>query len=241
MNTETITYEADGLHMVSHLYFDEGTGNPQPGVLVFPEAFGLGEHAKSRAERLAGLGYIALACDLHGEGRIFSDLKEVMALIEPLRADPLRTRARASAALDALMGRAEVDSSRTAAIGFCFGGTMALELARSGAALVGVVGFHSGLATARPADAKNIRGKVLVCIGADDPGISLEQRAAFESEMREGHVDWQMKLYGGVVHSFTNPAADSRGMPQMARYDAKADARSWAEMLAFFDEIFCLS
>jgi dienelactone hydrolase len=241
LNTETLTYEADGLRMISHLYYDEGWSGPQSGVLVFPEAFGLGDHAKSRAERLAGLGYIALACDLHGEGRVLSDLNETMALIEPLRADPFRTRARASAALDTLMGRAEVDSSRIAAIGFCFGGTMALELARSGAALAGVVGFHSGLATARPADAKNIRGKVLVCIGADDPGIPLEQRVAFESEMREGHVDWQMKLYGGVVHSFTNPAADSRGMPQMARYDAKADARSWAEMLAFFDEIFRLS
>jgi dienelactone hydrolase len=238
MNTETITYKADGLHLVSHLYFDEGTSSPRPGVLVFPEAFGLGEHAKSRAERLAGLGYIALACDLHGEGRIFSDLKEVMALIEPLRADPLCTRARASAALDALKSRGEVDSSRIAAIGFCFGGTMALELARGGADVAGVVGFHSGLATTRPEDANNIRGKVLVCIGADDPGIPPDQRLAFEKEMREGRVDWQMNLYGGVVHSFTNPAADSRGMPEMARYDAKADARSWAEMRAFFDEIF---
>jgi dienelactone hydrolase len=238
MNTETLPYEADGLHMVSHLYFDAGTSGPKPGVLVFPEAFGLGEHAKSRAERLAGLGYIVLACDLHGEGRVFNDLEEVMALVEPLRADPLRTRARAVAALNALKERSEVDSARIAAIGFCFGGTMALELARSGADVEGAVGFHSGLATNRPEDAKNIRGKVLVCIGADDPGIPPDQRMAFEKEMREGGVDWQMNLYGGVVHSFTNPAADSRGMPERSRYDAKADARSWAEMRAFFDEIF---
>jgi dienelactone hydrolase len=176
-------------------------------VLVFPEAFGLGPHAESRAERLAGLGYVALACDLHGEGRVLSDLKEVMSLIEPLRADPLRTRARSSAALDALAGRAEVDSSKIAAIGFCFSGTMALELAWGGASMVGVVGFHSGLATTRPDDAKNIRGRVLVCISADDPGISPEQRLAFEQEMREGLVHWQMNLYGGVVHSFTNPVA----------------------------------
>jgi dienelactone hydrolase len=238
LKTETLTYEADGLRMVSHLYYDEGRGGPLPGVLVFPEAFGLGDHARSRAERLAGLGYVALACDLHGEGRVLSDLKEVMALIEPLRGDPLRTRARASAALDALAGRPEVDPSRVAAIGFCFGGTMALELARGGASVAGVVGFHSGLATARPEDAKNIQGRVLVCIGADDPGIPSDQRLAFEKEMREGSVDWRMSLYGGVVHSFTNPAADSRGIPQMARYDAKADARSWSEMRAFFDEIF---
>jgi dienelactone hydrolase len=238
LNAETLTYEADGLRMSSHLYYKDGGSGARPGVLVFPDAFGLGDHARSRAERLAGLGYVALACDLHGEGLVLSDLKEVMALIEPLRADPLRTRARASAALEALKGRAEVDSSRIAAIGFCFGGTMALELARGGADVAGVVGFHSGLATTRPEDAKNIRGRVLVCIGADDPGIPPDQRLAFEKEMREGLVDWQMNLYGGVVHSFTNPAADSRGMPRMARYDAKADARSWAEMHAFFDETF---
>ena len=115
---------------------------------------------------------------------------------------------------------------------------MALELARSGANIAGIVGFHSGLATAAPKDAKNILGKVLVCIGADDPGIDAAERAAFEDEMRAGGVDWQMNVYGGVVHSFTNPAADAMGNPDFLRYDAKADARSWSEMRAFFDEIF---
>lgn len=238
MKTETLTYEADGLRMVSRLYYDAGEGGARPGVLVFPEAFGPGGHAMSRAGRLAGLGYIALACDLHGEGRVYSDLAEVMPLIEALRADPLRTRARASAALDVLKGRAGVDPSKIAAIGFCFGGTMALELARGGADVAAVVGFHSGLATARPEDAKNVRGRVLVCIGADDPAIPPEQRAAFEREMREGGVNWQMNLYGGVVHSFTNSEAGRLGRPEMARYDARADARSWAAMLAFFEEVF---
>src|SRR5919199_2891195 len=107
MSTETLTYEADGLHMVSRLYYDGRGGEARPGVLVFPEAFGLGEHAKSRAERLAEMGYVALACDLHGEGRIHNELKEVMALIEPLRADPLRTRARAVPALNVLKVRSE--------------------------------------------------------------------------------------------------------------------------------------
>jgi dienelactone hydrolase len=239
MPKETLSYEADGLRMVSHLYQD-GSGSGRPGVLVFPEAFGLGDHAKSRAERLAALGYVALACDLHGEGRVVGEIEEAIGLIGPLRSDPLRTRARALGGLSALRVRPEVDPARIAAIGFCFGGTMALELARSGAELRGVVGFHSGLATAAPQDAKNIQGKVLVCIGADDPGIPLDQRIAFEQEMREGGVDWQMNIYGGVVHSFTNPEADKRNRPEMARYDAKADARSWAEMRAFFDEIFGL-
>ena len=118
---------------------------------------------------------------------------------------------------------------------------MSLELARAGADIKGVVGFHSGLAAGAPQDAGQIKAKVLVCIGADDPGILPEERAAFEQEMRGGGVDWQMNLYGGVAHSFTNPAADKRNMPEFLRYDAKADARSWSEMLAFFDEIFAVA
>lgn len=238
MLSEEISYQADGLTMRSRLYLPEGVSGRRPGVLVFPEAFGLGEHTLSRAARLAGLGYAALACDLHGEGKVYEDFGRVMPLIGALRQAPERIRARARGALEALTARAEVDAAKVAAIGFCFGGTMALELARGGADVAGVVGFHSGLATAAPRDAKNIKGKVLVCIGADDPAIPPEQRAAFEAEMREGRVDWRMHLYGGVVHSFTNPAADAMGAPDRARYDAGADRRSWAEMLALFQEVF---
>jgi dienelactone hydrolase len=225
--------------MNSQVFYEDGTQR-RPGILVFPEAFGLGGHAISRAERLAQMGYIALACDLHGDRRNITDLNAVMTLIGPLRTDVSRTRARALAGFNALKQRAEVDLDKIAAIGFCFGGTMALELARSGANVAAVVGFHSGLATVAPQDARNIKGKVLVCIGADDPGIPLEQRKAFEEEMRAGKVDWQMNVYGGVVHSFTNPDADKAGLPEQLRYDAKADARSWREMRALFDEVFAL-
>jgi dienelactone hydrolase len=114
---------------------------------------------------------------------------------------------------------------------------MALELARSGADIACAVGFHSGLATVDPQDARNIKGKVLVCLGADDPSIDAAQRSAFEAEMRDARVDWQMHLYGGVVHSFTNPDADRMGRPQMARYDVAADARSWAAMIGLFGEV----
>lgn len=237
VRSSMIPYEADGLAMEGHLYLDDSIEGARPGVLVFPEGFGLSEHAKSRAERLAGLGYAALACDLYGQGKVHDVLEDVMALIGPLRADPTGTRARASAGLAQLVARPEVDASRIVAIGYCFGGTMALELARSGARVAGVVGFHSGLATARPEDAKRISGKVLVCIGADDPGILPEERAAFEAEMRAGGVDWRMHLYGGVVHGFTNRDADKRGMPEFLRYDAGADARSWDEMMSFFGEV----
>ncbi len=236
MHTELL-YEADGLRMIGHFYIDGPGDGPRPGVLVFPEAFGLGAHAKSRAEKLAGLGYAALACDLHGEGAVHNDLPTVMPLINALREDPDRIRARALGGLHALTAHADVDVFRVAAIGYCFGGTMALELARSGAELAAIAGFHSGLATKKPEDARNIKGHVLVCLGADDPSIGADQRAAFEAEMKAGGVEYQLHLYGGVVHSFTNPDADALKRPEFARYDGRADTRSWASMLALFDEV----
>jgi dienelactone hydrolase len=236
MQHETLTYEADGLSMKSELFFEPASG-PRAGVLVFPEAFGLSEHAISRAERLAALGYVALACDLHGEGRLIDDLQAAVGALQPLFADPSKTRARASGGLHALTARSEVDRARIGAIGFCFGGTMALELARSGAEVAAIVGFHSGLGTAAPkTDAQAIKGRVLVCIGADDPMIPPEQRAEFEAEMREAGVDWQMHLYGKTVHSFTNQAAAKRNMPDAIRYSPEADARSWAALQQLFSE-----
>lgn len=239
MHHETLTYQADGLMMHSQLFFEPGGAEEakRAGVLVFPEAFGLGEHATGRAQRLAEAGYVALACDLHGEGRMANGLEEAIGLLQPLFADPSRTRARAAGGLQALTARAEVDAVRVASIGFCFGGTMSLELARSGAQVAAVVGFHSGLKTVAPkTDAKAIRARVLVCIGADDPMITPEERAGFEAEMRDAGVDWQMHLYGGTVHSFTNPDAPSANMPDAIRYSAEADARSWASMRELFSE-----
>ncbi len=223
--------------MNGRLFLPDASG-PTPGVLVFPEAFGLGEHAISRARRLAEMGYAALACDLHGERKMIEDMDKVMPILTALRADSLRIRARSEPALAALVARPEVDAARIGAIGFCFGGTMALELARGGANVAAVVGFHSGLATTRPEDAASIQGRVLVCIGADDPGVPAEQRAAFEEEMRAGGVRAQMMVYGGVVHGFTNEHADRLGRPEFARYDAEADRHSWMLMCDAFAQEF---
>ena len=138
-----------------------------------------------------------------------------------------------------MAARPEVDAARLGAIGFCFGGTMSLELARSGADIKAVVGFHSGLATAAPkTDAKAIKARILVCIGGDDPFIPLEQRADFEAEMRDAGVDWQMNLYGNTVHSFTNPNAANAKRPDALRYSAQADKRSWKSMQDLFVEAF---
>ncbi len=236
MPMEIITYAADGLTMKSEVYTGRGEGR-RPGVLVFPEAFGPSENARDRARKLADLGYVALASDLHGEGQLLTDLDTALGLLKPMRENPLKARARAQGGLDALLARPDVDPSRIMAIGYCFGGTMALELSRGGAPITAAVGFHSGLGTARPHDAANIKAKVLVCIGGDDPSITGEQRLAFEQEMKAGHVDYQVHVYGGVVHSFTNPEADSRGNPAFFRYDPAADARSWAAMLELFGEV----
>jgi dienelactone hydrolase len=164
-----------------------------------------------------------------------SPLADARPRIAAWIADPTGIRARAAAALDVLKSRKEVDATRLAAIGYCFGGTTSLELGRAGCDLKAIVGFHSGLATARPQDAANIKGKVLVCIGADDPIIPPEQRADFEKEMKAAGIDWRLQLYGGVGHSFTNPAADSRGMKGFFYHEA-TDRRSWNAMIELFNE-----
>jgi dienelactone hydrolase len=238
MHNDLIEYQADGLTMRGQLLFEPGQGK-RPGVLVYPEAYGLNEHALERARRLASLGYVALACDLHGGARVIEDLGVSIGMLDPLYADPRKTRARAAGALQALSARPDVDVNRIGAIGFCFGGTMCLELARSGANIKAVVGFHSGLATVAPrSDAKAIKARVLVCIGGDDPFIPASQRLDFESEMRDAGVDWQMNVYGNTVHSFTNPSAANAHRPDAVKYSAKADTRSWEAMQTLFEESF---
>jgi dienelactone hydrolase len=229
MHQEALAYQADGLTMRSRLLFEPAAA-PRAGVLLFPEAFGLNAHAIERAERLAALGYVALACDLHGDGLLVDDLSEAMARLQPLFDDPSRTRARATGALLALAARPEVDAARIAAISFCF--PMALELARSGAEIRAAVGLHTGLASKAPrSEPGAIRASVLVCIGADDPFIPIGQRTAFEHEMRDAKADWELHLYGRTVHSFTNPDAARRNMPEAIRYSPEADARAWAAAL----------
>jgi len=235
MKTEDIEYHADGARLVGYLAVDDTRSGKRPGVLVAPEGGGLVDLTKSIARRLAEAGYVAFAMDYYGDGKPLSDRNEVMPKITAFMAEPSTIRARATEALAVLARQPECDAGRLAATGYCFGGTTVLELARSGADLKAVVGFHSGLATTRPQDAKQIKAKVLTCIGALDPIIPAEQRLAFEKEMTEGGVDWRMNLYGEAGHSFTNPGVGELGMPGFA-YHAETDRRSWAAMLDLFDE-----
>jgi dienelactone hydrolase len=236
MANKTLEYRDGAVTLKGYLADDGGVG-ARPGVVLFPEAFGIGDHVIERARRLAALGYVALAADPYGEGMQAKDLPHAIELMTAVRSDVNRWRARAQAALDALCAQPGVDRTKVAAIGYCFGGSTALELGRSGAPLSAVVSFHGGLEAPRPGDAKNIRAKVLVCHGANDPLIPPEQVAAFETQMRETTVDWQLCSYGGAVHSFTNPDANKLGNPALA-YNAIADRRSWASMVALFQEAF---
>ena len=237
MKTEEIAYTVSDKRYIGYLAFDDTRQGQRPGVLLAPEAPGRGELVMSFARRLAEAGYVAFAMDFHGEAEVLTDFNQMMQRLGGFMADPAGIRAIVAAALGVLAGRPETDAGRLAAIGYCFGGTTVLELARSGADVKVVVGFHSGLATTRPQDAKNITAKLLVQLGADDPLIPPEQRAAFEQEMREGGVDCRIILYGGAEHSFTNPDASAFGRPGI-RYDALTEGRSWRAMLDAFDEAF---
>jgi len=237
MKTETCTYTDAGTNLKGFLAYDEKVSGKRPGILVMPEAFGLGKNAKNRAQRLAELGYVALGGDPFGDGKEFSDLQDAIKVAGALMADPAKFRARARAGIDKLASLPQVDATRLAAIGYCMGGTFALELARDGAPLRGVVSFHGGLQTQRPAQAGQVKAKVLVCHGSDDPMIPTPQVNAFVDEMTKAKADWQVIAYGNTVHSFTNPDADGSMMPGI-KFNAQSDARSWLAMKNFFEEIF---
>ncbi|MDB5394937.1 MAG: dienelactone hydrolase [Rhodospirillales bacterium] len=238
MKIQDIDYHDDSLRLRGVLAYDGEIEGERPGIVVVHEAWGLGDHAIARAKMLAELGYVALAADMYGDRRQAADLPAAMELIGDLRTNPEKLRARAGAAVATLKAQRNVDSSRVAAIGFCFGGTTVLELARGGADLKGVVSFHGGLQTAAPAKPGAVTPKVLVCTGADDPMIPPSQVIEFEDEMRNAAADWQVICYGGTVHSFTNPNAGKGVALEGLAYNQQSDRRSWAAMRAFFDEIF---
>jgi dienelactone hydrolase len=237
MKTTDIEYHADGARLVGMLAVDEAKPGKRPGIIVAHEGGGLTDHARNSARRLAEAGYIAFALDYYGDGKPLTDISQAMPRIQAWTADPTGIRARAHAALEVLTSQPETDTGRLAGIGYCFGGTTVLEMARAGEPLKAVVGFHSGLATGRPAQAGVVTAKVLVQIGADDPIIPPEQRLAFEKEMTAAKVDWRLLLYGGAGHSFTNPGSSALNRPGFA-YDESADKRSWLAMLDLFDEVF---
>ncbi len=233
VQTRTVEYAHEGVALQGVMAFDDALSGPRPGVLVVHEWYGVNDNAIRVAKDLAGMGYVAFALDMYGAGVLAETHAEAAALAKPFYADRSLMRARALAGLEELVGSGLVDIERTAAIGFCFGGTTVLELARAGAPLRGVVSFHGGLGTPHPEDMARFRGEVLVLHGAEDPLVPAEEVAAFEQEMREAGVPWTLVKYGDAVHSFTNPEADS----DAARHDPRAAARSFRHMQVFFDAV----
>ena len=236
MRAESLEYKDGDVTLKGFVALDDQSNHKRPGILVMPEAFGLGKQAKDRALRLASLGYAALAGDPYGNGLEVSDLQEAIKHAGAIREDNTKFRQRIRAGLDALMVLPQVDTDRLVVMGYCMGGSCSLEMARDGAPLKGVVSFHGALETQSPAEPGKVQAKVLVCHGADDPFVPVEHVTAFEEEMTKAGVDWQVISYGGTVHSFTNPEAD--GSIEGICYNKQADERSWQAMQAFFDEIF---
>lgn len=236
LHSESVEYKQGDTTLEGYVAYDDSVKGPRPGVLVVHDWSGCDSYAKMRADMLAKLGYVAFAADIYGKGIRPKVPDEAMAQVKKYKGDRTLLRARANAALSALKKREECDPKRVAAIGYCFGGTTVLELARSGADIAGIVTFHGGLDTPTR-DGNNIKCKVLICHGADDPNVPARDVAALQDELRAAGVDWQMIYYSGAVHAFTRPDAGSDNSKGVA-YNEKADKRSWEAMKQFFAEIF---
>ena len=238
LHAQPLTYADGPTPLHGHYAYDDATADRRPGVLVVHEFFGLADHAKRRAERLAAeLGYPALAVDIYGNGRVATNVKDAVGLMMPFVDDPDLLRRRMRAGLATLRQQPQVDPGRVAAIGFCFGGRACFELARDGGDVLAAVGFHGALDTKRPAAAGSVTAKILSCTGGADPMIDDGKVRAFQQEMTAAGADWQTVVYGGAEHAFTNPDAGRAGVPGL-KYDAAADRRSWAAMCDLFGEVF---
>ncbi len=240
VKTETVTYQVGSKSFKSFLAWDDAAQGKRPGVIVFPEFWGLNDYAKKRAEQLAGMGYVALAADMYGDGKTTEHPKEAGALAGGVRKDTKEWEARANAALKVLQDNSMVDGKKLGAIGYCFGGSTALQLAYSGADLAAAVSFHGALIVPTEEQTKAVKGKILICHGALDTFIPEETAQKTRAALDKGQVDYEMVYYGGAVHSFTNPDADKKGLKGIA-YNASADRRSWEAMYDLFKETLGVS
>ena len=236
IKTKAVEYKQGDVTLEGWHAYDDALSGKRPAVLIIHQWKGLSDYEKKRAEMLAKLGYNVFALDIYGKGVRPSSPQTAGAEAGKYKGNRALLRQRSLAGLDVLKTNEFTDPKRVAAIGYCFGGTSVIELARAGADVAGVVSFHGGLDSPAPADGKNIKTRVLICHGADDPFVPQKDIEAFDAEMKNNQVDLQFIAYSGAVHSFTDWNAD--GSMQGAKYNEKADKRSWEHMKAFFAEIF---
>ncbi|WP_298624567.1 dienelactone hydrolase family protein [uncultured Legionella sp.] len=236
MHEANFIYHQGAQELHGFLAFDEQFDTPRPAVIVAHDWSGRNDFACQKARVLAEMGYVGFASDVYGQGRLGGTNDEKMALMHPLVADRALLRARLLVAYDAVAAMPEVDKTRIAVIGFCFGGLCALDLARSGADIKGVVSFHGLLNKPEGVSTEEIKAKVLVLHGYDDPMVSPEHVTAFCQEMTDAKVDWQVHMYGNVQHAFTNPLAHD--MDAGLVFNSLAEQRSWLAMRHFLQEIF---
>jgi len=235
--TEWVEYEHDGVALKGYLAYDDAYDQPQPGVLVIHQWWGLGEYEKLRAEQLAQMGYVAFAVDMYGADKYTDDPAQAAEWATPMYQDRELGRARAAAALEVLSSRLEVDPSQLASIGYCFGGTISIELAFSGADLDVVVSFHGSPLLPSPEDAKQTRGEIVLHHGYDDPLYTLEQYRAFVDELASHDIMFTSMEYAKAVHSFTVPESGRHGI-EGVEYQQRADEQSWEHLKFLLEQVW---
>ena len=237
---EPVEYVVGGTTMKGYLAYDDSFSGKRPGILVVHEWWGNNDYTRKRARMLAELGYVALAADMYGEGKQARHPDDAKKFSAEIRKNMPLARERFLAARKVLEDFKFTDPKRIGAIGYCFGGGVVLQMARDGVDLAGVVSFHGGLATESPAKPGSVKAKILVLTGADDKFVPPEQVEAFRREMKAAGADFRIISYPGALHAFTNPEADSyaKQFNMPIAYNADADKKSWAEMKAFFKDIF---
>lgn len=240
MKAGPVSYGSGDTTLKGFLAYDNTIKGKRPGILVVHEWWGHNEYARTRAKMLADLGYTALAVDMYGDGKVAEHPKDAGAFANEIRENMDIGRERFQSALELLKRHPSVDPDKIAAIGYCFGGSVVLQMARDGIDLKGVVSFHGSLSTTKPAIHGKVKARILVLNGADDVIVSVEQKEAFKKEMENAGASYRFVEYSGAKHSFTNPDADrlAKEFSLPLAYDKDADERSWKEMQELFIELF---
>jgi dienelactone hydrolase len=234
LQTEQIVYRDGDVQLDGFFAIDTDRAGKRPGILVVHGGGGVDDHARGRARRFAEAGFVVFACDMYGEG-VTGNRERIIRHIGELRSNRGAIVRRVQAAIDVLSSRPEVDG-RMAAVGYCFGGMIVLEYARSGSTIGAVVSVHGSLETTSPTEPASIRTRMLVCHGALDPHVPMSHVTAFAEEMKHAEADYQLIVYGTAMHGFTHETAT--GQQPGVRYDAQADARSSVAIQEFFNELF---